>query len=106
MIIALLIVTSIFNIVLFILWYFSNKKLMKLIRVDLPPVISSLDKLKVTDIPFLIKCADTARDNIDALAKNQEILAKRIIKNEKQLDAYKAKSNAKINRYNNDDSED
>jgi hypothetical protein len=103
MIIALLIVTSIFNIVLFILWYFSNKKLMKLIRVDLPPVISSLDKLKVTDIPFLIKCADTARDNIDALAKNQEILAKRIIKNEKQLDAYKAKSNAKINRYNNDD---
>jgi hypothetical protein len=102
MIIALLIVTSIFNIVLFILWYFSNKKLMKLIRVDLPPVISSLDKLKVTDIPFLIKCADTARDNIDALAKNQEILAKRIIKNEKQLDAYKAKSNAKINRYNND----
>jgi hypothetical protein len=102
MIIALLIVTSIFNIILFILWYFSNKKLMKLIRVDLPPVISSLDKLKVTDIPFLIKCADTARDNIDALAKNQEILAKRIIKNEKQLDAYKAKSNAKINRYNND----
>lgn len=91
MIIALLIVTSFLllsNIVLFILWYFSNKKILKLIQLDLPPVF----KMFETDIPFLIKCADTARDNDDALAKNIEIVAKRIIKVEKELNVYQTKS--------------
>jgi len=74
---------------------------MKIIQVDLPPVVKGL----VTDIPFLIKCAETARDNDDALTKNIEIVAKRLVRNEKQFDAYKAKANARINRVNEESEE-
>jgi len=96
MIIALVIVTSVlvlFNIILFTLWYFSNKKILKLIRVDLPPLIKSAE----VEVPFLAKCAETARDNDDSLAKNIEIIAKRIIKIEKEANVYKSKTRSRNN---------
>ena len=55
---------------LFVLFFFQNKKLTKLIG---------------TDLIFLLKCAETARDNDDALSKNDEIFLKKIVSLEKQI---------------------
>lgn len=69
-------ISTIWIIVITILLIVQIKKLNRVVRIDLP---------------FLIKCADTARDNDDALSKNQEILLKKIIYLEKQKHAYKSK---------------
>ena len=62
-----------------ILFYFQQKKITKLIG---------------TDLIFLLKCAETARDNDDALSKNDEIFLKKIVSLEKQFkqaNGYKSK---------------
>ena len=86
----LLIITSLAADVFGLVWLvLLHRKLRKLISKDLPPVAKAMS----TDIPYLIKCAETFRDNDDTLAKNQELLARRIIKTEKQANTYKSKVN-------------
>lgn len=74
-----------------IIWNSILSSWLTLLTILLIVQIRKLNRVIRIDLPFLIKCADTARDNDDALAKNQEILLKRIIYLEKQKHAYKSK---------------